>query len=63
MREVVNTPRTRQQINNGGPDGEGKCVRGVSTYHPLVPGKQDGVQHGLVQQGVSHPLAAEREGG
>lgn len=33
------------------------CGGTVATpYQPLVPGKDDGVEHGLVEQAVAHPL-------
>lgn len=28
----------------------------TSSYQPLVPGEDDGVQHGLVEEAVAHPL-------
>lgn len=27
-----------------------------SAYQPLVPGEDDGVEHGLVEEAVAHPL-------
>ena len=41
-----------------GSDVEGGLVREHQTsgLQPLVPGEQDGVQHGLVKQAVAHPL-------
>lgn len=28
-----------------------------TTYQPLVPGKDHGVEHGFIEQAVAHPLA------
>lgn len=28
-----------------------------TTYQPLVPGEDHGVEHGFVEQAVAHPLA------
>lgn len=28
----------------------------ATSYQPLVPGKDDGVEHGLIEQAIAHPL-------
>ena len=32
------------------------ALQGSSAYQPLVPGEDDGVEHGLVEKAVAHPL-------